>query len=300
MPTYYNAAKINLFLQVEGKRKDGYHELTSVMQSVSLFDRVTVDFERTVFSLHCGGADLGPTEKNSVYRMWRLLKERYDLPGEIAVTLEKKIPVGAGLAGGSGNAAAVLRGVSDHYRLVLSEEEIVAVCLEIGADVAFCFFGGTMLATGIGERLKPLPPLPNWDILLFNGGFPVSTPEIFKAYDEIALGVEQVPVEMMLHALEKGSREGILSSLYNGLEKVTFPRYAALRKLSDQLKEYALPHLMSGSGPTVFALVSEKVAQNLLKAPHPEWGRMDHVHPVTKGIFSEEEFNTYFDRNIKY
>ena len=293
MPTYYNAAKINLFLQVEGQRKDGYHELTSVMQSVSLFDRVTVDFERTVFSLHCGGADLGPTEKNSVYRMWRLLKERYDLPGEIDVTLNKKIPVGAGLAGGSGNGAAVLRSVIDHFQLKLDDEEIVAICREIGADVAFCFFGGTMLATGIGERLKPLLPLPNWDILLFNGGFHVSTPEIFKAYDEIALGVEQVPVEMMLHALEKGSREGILYALYNGLEKVTFPRYAALRKLSDQLKEYALPHLMSGSGPTVFALVEQKAAQNLLKAPHPELGKIYHVYPVAKGIFSEEEYKNY-------
>lgn len=289
MPTYYNAAKINLFLQVEGKRKDGYHTLTSVMQSVSLFDRVTVDFEETAFSLDCGGADLGPRGKNSVYRMWYLLKERYHLPGEIAVTLDKKIPVGAGLAGGSGNAAAVLRAVTDHYQLVLSEEEIVAVCREIGADVAFCYFGGTMLATGIGEELKPLPPLPSWDILLFNGGFHVSTPEIFKDYDDIALGVAQVPVEPMLHALEKGSREGILYALYNGLEKVTFPRFAALRKLSDQLKAYALPHLMSGSGPSVFALVDKKAAQNLMKASHPELGRIDHVHPVMKGIFNEEE-----------
>ncbi|HMM07431.1 MAG TPA: 4-(cytidine 5'-diphospho)-2-C-methyl-D-erythritol kinase [Clostridiales bacterium] len=289
MPAYYNAAKINLFLQVEGKRKDGYHTLTSVMQSVSLFDGVTVDFERTVFSLDCGGADLGPREKNSVYRMWYLLKEHYHLPGEIAVTLDKKIPVGAGLAGGSGNAAAVLRAVTDHYQLDLCAEEIVAVCREVGADVAFCYFGGTMLATGIGERLKPLPPLPHWDILLFHGGFHVSTPEIFKAYDEIALGVTQVPVEPMLHALEKASREGVLYALYNGLEKATFPRYAALRKLSDQLEAYALPHLMSGSGPTVFALAEKKAAQNLMKASPPELGRIDHVYPVTKGIFSEEE-----------
>lgn len=289
MSVYYNAAKINLFLQVEGKRKDGYHELTSVMQSVSLFDRVAVDFERTVFSLHCGKMDLGPVEKNIVTRMWRLLKDRYALPGEIEVTLEKKIPVGAGLAGGSGNGAAVLRGVIDHFQLNLTDEEIVTVCREIGADVAFCYFGGTMLATGVGERLKPLSSLPAWDILLFNGGFHVSTPEMFKDYDEIALGVERVPADMMLHALERGSKEGILYALYNGLEKVTFPRYASLRRLSDKLNQYAIPHLMSGSGPTVFALVEENVAKNLLQRSHPELGNVYHVYPVEKGLFSEEE-----------
>lgn len=290
MSVYYSAAKINLFLQVEGKRKDGYHELTSIMQSVSLFDRVTVDFERAVFSLDCGGADLGPVEKNIVTRMWRLIKESYDLPGEIDVTIEKKIPVGAGLAGGSGNGAAVLRSVIDHFQLKISDDEIIGICRKIGADVAFCFFGGTMLATGIGEKLKPLPMLPPWDILLFNGGFHVSTAEIFSAYDEIALGVEQVPVDMMLHALEKGSKEGILYGLYNGLEKVTFPRYAALRDLSDHLKAYALPHLMSGSGPTVFALVEGKVAKNLLKEPPPNLGRIDHVFPVSRGIYSAREY----------
>jgi 4-diphosphocytidyl-2-C-methyl-D-erythritol kinase len=290
MLVYYAAAKINLFLQVEGKRTDGYHELTSVMQSVSLFDRVSIDFERTVFSLHCGGSDLGPAEKNIVTRMWLLLKDRYHLPGEIAVTLEKRIPVGAGLAGGSGNGAAVLRGVVDYFQLDLTDEEIVALCSEIGADVAFCYFGGTMLATGIGERLKPLPLLPHWDILLFNGGFHVSTPEMFQAYDDIALGIEKVPADMMIHALEKGSKEGILYSLYNGLEKVTFSRYASLRCLSDRLDQYAITHLMSGSGPTVFALVEEKVARNLLKEPPSELGNVYHVYPLAKGIFSEAEF----------
>jgi 4-diphosphocytidyl-2-C-methyl-D-erythritol kinase len=295
MSVYYNAAKINLFLQVEGKRKDGYHELTSVMQSVSLFDRVEVAFDRPQFVLDCGEAELGPTEKNIATRMWRLLKERYDLPGEIAVTLTKKIPVGAGLAGGSGNGAAVFRAVIDRFDLHLRAEEITEIARAIGADVAFCYFGGTMLARGIGEKLKPLPPMPPWDILLFNGGFHVSTPEMFKAYDDIALGMEAVPADMMIHALAKGSKEGILYSLYNALEKVTFSRYDSLRTLSDTLDGYDLPHLMSGSGPTVFALVSAKVAKNLLKEPHPELGRIDHVFPAEKGIFSEAEYRNYIE-----
>lgn len=290
MSVYYNAAKINLFLQVEGKRADGYHELTSVMQSVSLFDRVEVEFDCPAFALDHGDVELGPVEKNIVTRMWRLLKQRYALDGEIAVKLTKKIPVGAGLAGGSGNGAAVLRAVVDHYHLALHEEEITAICRDIGADVAFCYYGGTMLARGIGEELKRLPSMPHWDILLFNVGFHVATPEIFQAYDDIALGMEAVPADMMIHALEQGSKEGILYSLYNGLEKVTFAKHASLRSLSDQLDAYGIPHLMSGSGPTVFALVSSKVAKNLLKERPPALGDIAYVFPVGNGIFTEKEY----------
>ncbi|MGI5873799.1 MAG: 4-(cytidine 5'-diphospho)-2-C-methyl-D-erythritol kinase [Bacillota bacterium] len=285
MAVYYSAAKINLFLRVEGRRPDGYHELTSVMQSVSLYDRLDIGFHRERFSLDTGGVDVGPAEKNTVTRMWRLLKDRFDLPGEIEVVIDKKIPVGAGLAGGSGNGAAVLRAAVDEFGLELTEEETASVCAAVGADVAFCYHGGTMLATGIGEKLKPLPPLFPCDILLFNAGFHVSTPEIFAAYDDIALGVEAVPVEMMLHALERGSEEGVLCSLYNGLEAAAFPRYPSLRKLSDALDGLFLPHLMSGSGPTVFAFASEKAARNLLKAaPRPELGRIFPVRPVAEGI----------------
>ncbi|MGM9568039.1 MAG: 4-(cytidine 5'-diphospho)-2-C-methyl-D-erythritol kinase [Clostridia bacterium] len=293
MSVYYSAAKINLFLQVEGKRADGYHELSSVMQSVSLFDRVEVSFDREDYALDCGGLDLGPTEKNIVTRMWRLLKKQFSLPGEIHVTLKKRIPAGAGLAGGSGNGAAVMRAVKDYFALTLSPEEEVEIAAKIGADVAFCYYGGTMLATGIGEKLKSLPALPPWDILLFNGGFHVSTPEIFRAYDDIALGVEKVPVDMMIHALEKGSREGILYSLYNGLEKVTYPRYASLRRLSGRLDDLFLPHLMSGSGPTVFALTDPLPAKNLLRLVDPVLGRVDHVFPVDHGIFTEEEYRDF-------
>ncbi|MBQ1251523.1 MAG: 4-(cytidine 5'-diphospho)-2-C-methyl-D-erythritol kinase [Firmicutes bacterium] len=294
MSVYYSAAKINLFLQVEGTLPNGYHELTSVMQSVSLFDRVEVLFGQAEYALDCGGLDLGDTEKNIVTRMWRLLKERFDLPDEVHITLDKKIPVGAGLAGGSGNGAAVLRAVTDHFDLDLSAEDIVAIASKIGADVAFCCFGGTMLATGIGEKLKPLPSMPPCDILLFNGGFHVSTPEIFRAYDDIALGVEKVPVDMMVHALEKGSQEGILYSLYNGLEKVTYPRYASLRQLSDRLEELFLPHLMSGSGPTVFAFAEPKAVKNLFKLNDPLLGNVYHVRPIEKGVYTEEEMKTLF------
>lgn len=290
MSVFYSAAKINLFLQVEGARNDGYHELTSVMQSVSLFDRVEVLFERETYGLDCGGLDLGPAEKNIVTRMWRLLKERFSLPGEIQVNLDKKIPVGAGLAGGSGNGAAVLRAVEEHFQLRFSAAEIAEIASKVGADVAFCCFGGTMLATGIGEKLKTLPALPHWDILLFNGGFHVSTPDIFRAYDDIALGIEKVPVDMMVHALEKGSRDGILCSLYNGLEKVSYPRYASLRRLSDRLDDLFLPHLMSGSGPTVFALANPIPAKNLLRSGDKTLGKMYHVFPVDHGIFGEEEY----------
>ena len=290
MSVYYSAAKINLFLQVEGKRSDGYHELTSIMQSVSLFDRMEISFEQDQYHLDCGDVDLGPVEKNIITRMWQLLKSEFDLPGEISVTVEKHIPVGAGLAGGSGNGAALLRAVKDQFCLELSSENIVRLSAAVGADIAFCYFGGTMLATGIGEKLNPLPALPDCDILLFNGGFHVSTPEIFRAYDEIALGVEKAPPEVMLHALEQGSMEGILYGLYNGLEQVAFPRYASLRNLSDALDRLALPHLMSGSGPSVFAFASPGAVKSFRENPRPELGKMFCVHPLAKGIYTEKEY----------
>ena len=291
MSVYYSAAKINLFLRVEGRRDDGYHELTSVMQSVSLFDRMDISFYRKSCDLDTGEADLGPAEKNTVIRMWRLLKERFDLPGEIHVQLEKHIPVGAGLAGGSGNGAAVLRAVCDEFDLELGEEEIKRICAAVGADVAFCFYGGTMLATGIGEELKRLPDLFPCELLLLNGGFHVSTPEIFSLYDEIASEVESVSAEPMLRALARGSEEGVLSALFNGLERAAFPRYPSLRALSAALGEMDLPHLMSGSGPTVFAFTPPATARKLREEDPGTLGKMFFVRPLDRGILSEAEFN---------
>ena len=291
MSVYYSAAKINLFLQVEGKREDGYHELTSVMQSVSLFDRMDISFHEKEYDLDAGEVDLGSTEKNTVTRMWRLLKERFALPGEIRVRLEKNIPVGAGLAGGSGNGAAVLRAVCDEFGLTLLENEIKEICAKVGADVAFCFYGGTMLATGIGEELKRLPNLFPCELLLLNGGFHVSTPEIFSLYDEIASKVESVSVEPLLHALAHGSEEEVLSSLYNGLERVAFPRYPSLKALSSTLARMALPHLMSGSGPTVFAFTPPATARQLRAEDPGTLGKMFFVSPVDCGIFSEKEYH---------
>lgn len=297
MSVYYSAAKINLFLQVEGKLPDGYHELTGVMQSVSLFDRVEILFEQESYLLDCGGLDLGAEEKNIATRMWRLLKERFGLPGEVHIRLKKHIPVGGGLAGGSGNGAAVLRGVMEHFDLRLSDGEITAIAAEIGADVAFCYFGGTMLATGIGEKLKRLQAMPSVDLLLMNGGFHVSTPEIFRAYDEIADGVEKTSVEPMKRALERGNREELLLSLYNGLEKAVYPRYDSLRSLSAMLDEHKIPHLMSGSGPTVFAFAETEDWNRLLKCCGAEaealWGDVFPVVPVSRGIFSEEEYDVW-------
>lgn len=290
MNTYYSAAKINLFLQVEGKRPNGYHDLSMVMQSVSLFDRLDIDFEKETYHLDCGGLDLGDINRNIVTRIWRLLKERYHLPGEISVSLKKKIPAGAGLAGGSGNGAAVLRAVEDYFRLNLSKEEIISCASAIGADIAFCRFGGTMLARGIGDILSELPPMPDWDILLYDAGFHVSTPEIFSAYDDIAPEIKPVSVDGMVHAIENNRKEEIPAFLYNGLENVTFTKFPQLRNLSDSLDRISLPHLMSGSGPTVFALASSETADFVMSHMNGGFGKVLRVKPVSQGIYSENEF----------
>lgn len=294
MSVYYSAAKINLFLQVEGLLPSGYHELTSVMQSVSLFDRVEVEFGCDRYALDCGGLSLGSEEKNIVTRMWRLLKKRFSLPGEAHIALEKHIPVGGGLAGGSGNGAAVLRAVMDAFALELSEAEIAGIAAEIGADVAFCCFGGTMLATGIGEKLERLPAMAPGAILLFDGGFHISTPEIFQAYDRIAGEVERASVSAMIEALKSGERDEIGAALFNGLEKAVYPDYASLKQLSETLGAREIPYLMSGSGPTVFALAEPKdveyFTQGETERGAASFGRVIPVAPVSKGIFTEKEY----------
>ncbi|MDO4541885.1 MAG: 4-(cytidine 5'-diphospho)-2-C-methyl-D-erythritol kinase [Bacillota bacterium] len=266
MLIYRSAAKINLFLSVRGSLPGGYHELTSVMQSVSLYDTLTFDFGRRNFSLYVPGLDLGAPEDNIVTRLWRLMKGRFGLKGEVEVTIEKNIPVGAGLAGGSGNGAALIRAANDYFSLGLSLEEMASIGGEVGADIPFCVMGGTALAKGRGEKLKPLPPLLDCGILLAAGGFHVSTKDVFTAFDTLSLADRDE--RNILKALEEGSLQAVAASLYNDLERVTLKMYPRLEVLKRELSQNGLYPLMSGSGPTIFALIPaerEEIAKETLE-----------------------------------
>ena len=209
------------------------------------------------------------------------MKERFGLPGEMHACLDKRIPVGAGLAGGSGNGAAVFHAVNDYFELHLSPEELASLGSEIGADVPFCIRGGTMLARGKGEVLEALPALCDTEILLVNGGFHVSTPEIFRRFD--SLPKSAVPsVSHILHALERN--ESVMPHCYNDLERVTIPMHESLSDLKRYLKEQGLVSLMSGSGPTIFALTDSQTADEVQKNWDDRWGRMFRCKPAERGV----------------
>lgn len=288
------AAKINLYLEIVGDRPDGFHELIMVMQSLSLADRVTV---RSIgideIRVRCDHPLVPTDATNLAYRAAALLAQRF--PGLMAklggveITLEKRIPVGAGLAGGSGNGAAVLVGLDMLWQLGLTQAELQDLAAELGSDMPFCIGGGTALATGRGEQLDPLPGMEGLHVVLakYDSEF-VSTPWAYQTYRASygetyvdAAGFEsrrsQVRSGAMVAALAHQDGARIGQHLYNDLEKVVLPVHPKTAALKDTLARLGgLGTLMSGSGPTVFTLAesqteADQLAQQLRAAlPDPD------------------------------
>ena len=279
------AAKINLFLEVEGKRADGYHDLLSVMQSVSLFDTFWIDFNRSEYTFSCS-QDIGPVESNTVTRAWRMLKEHFNLPGEIHVRIEKRIPVGAGLAGGSANGAAVFLAANDHFGLGLCNADYWKLSLKIGSDMPFCCSGGTSLVECKGECISALPSLPPCAIVIVNGGFPVLTKDVFRRYDEMQPPVRGNAKEMV-NALYAADLAAINRQLYNGLEQVTLTDHPILCEMMDFMASHGLTPLMTGSGPSLFALTDGPTALAFKRAWPQKWGKVYTCFPVDEGIIFE-------------
>lgn len=277
-----SAAKINLFLKVAGKRADGYHDLVSVMQSVSLCDRLTIEFERRDFYI-AGNMEMGPADQNLVSRVWRLMKARYRLPGELQVYINKRIPLGAGLAGGSGNGAAVLRAIDRYFDLALKRETMQELALSIGSDLPFCLFGGTALVTGKGGDIQPLPSLREVAVIIVTSDFAVSTAACFQAYDAGRLA-DSTAVEPLITALQKGNWTPLPPLLHNGLERVTLAKYPQLVAVKEELAGYGLTPLMSGSGPTIFALADPSTAHDIDRYYQPANGRLLVTRPLSAGI----------------
>jgi len=254
-------AKINWGLEIKGRRPDGYHLLRSLMQTVTLMDTVTLRRSRAD-DCRCPGLDAGG---NLAFRAWLLLKQRCAVPDHLLISIDKRIPLGAGLAGGSSDAAAVLRGANELLGLGLSLEELCAVGLQLGADLPFCLHGGLALVEGIGERIRAVTPGRSWPLLLVNPGFPVSTAAVYAAYDE--LGEELHPdLDNLLAALENGDQEMLLASSGNALEAPACYLHPALTGLKQSLTKQGLRPLLSGSGGTFFAIAdTEDQARELAR-----------------------------------
>ena len=254
-------AKINLGLDVLGKREDGYHDLRMIMQTVSLFDRITLRMTKASgIRIQTNLGFLPADASNLAVRAAQLLFDEFSLEGGLFIDLEKHIPVAAGLAGGSSDAAAVLFGVNELFGLKLTREQLMERGLKLGADVPFCVLRGTALAEGVGEILTSTRPMPPCHILLAKPPVHVSTKFVFGNLraDEI---LTHPDIDGQLKALEDGDLKALADKMGNVLEAVTVPAYPVIRELKAKMMEGgAIGAMMSGSGPTVFGLFDDERA----------------------------------------
>lgn len=251
--------KINLGLDVVKRRPDGYHEVRMIMQTVGLYDTLTMKKQKKdEITMRCDLSFLPTDQKNLVYQAAALMKEKYGISAGVEIDLRKRIPVAAGMAGGSSNCAAAIKGMNQIFDLKLSTEEMCEIGVSLGADVPYCIWGGTALAEGIGEKLTRISPMPDCQILIAKPGISVSTAFVYKN-----LPLDQLQhhpdIDGMLRNLEEKDLDGICSKLENVLETVTIPRYPISRQIKEHLPTMgAEGALMSGSGPTVFGIFKEK------------------------------------------
>ena len=282
-------AKINLGLDVLRRREDGYHEVRMIMQTVHIFDQLLLEKRQEEgIRVRTNLYYLPENENNLVYKAAKLLWEEFDLPGGISIELKKYIPVAAGMAGGSSDAAAVLFGMNRMYDLGLSTEGLMERWVRIGADVPYCIMRGTALAEGIGEVLSPLPPMPPCTILVAKPGIGVSTRFVFENLK--ANELERHPdIDGMVEALGNQDLRGLARGMDGGnvLETVTIPAYPVIQKLKDtMLRAGALGALMSGSGPTVFGIFESR------QAAKRAYGVLKRGH-LAKQIFLTTPYNNH-------
>lgn len=261
-------AKLNLSLDVTGRRADGYHEMVTVMQTVTLCDRVTL--VRTGDGLISASSNLRfiPTDgRNLAVRAAQRYLEAAGETGQgLSIRLEKAIPVGAGMGGGSSDAAAVLRGLNVLFGGRLDEHTLWELAASVGSDVAFCLRGGTVLGRGRGELLEPLPPMPDCYLVLCKPGFSISTPELFRKLDAAPLR-RHPDTAGLLRALERGDLRELCHRLYNVFEDVDDRRMRPVGEIKSRLLDHgALGALMTGTGSAVFGIFEEKGAAEAARA----------------------------------
>lgn len=250
-------AKINLSLDVIGKRPDGYHEVKMIMQQIDLYDNITVinrDDEKINIISDCKYIPID--NSNIAYRAVLAVQQATEIKRGVDIYIEKNIPVAAGLAGGSANAASALQALNKLWNLKLSIKELSDIGIKIGADVPFCILGGGALAEGIGEKLTPINGLKNVWFLIAKPPISVSTADVYNKLD-LSKIKDRSNTDMLLKAIEEGDIYTLSKNMVNVLETVTEAKYNIIKEIKAKMVEYnALGSMMSGSGPTVFGIYS--------------------------------------------
>lgn len=277
--------KVNLGLDVIRRREDGYHEVRMIMQTVKLYDRIILERNHSgKISLRTNLPYLPVNEKNLVYRAIDIMRQEYHIKDGVSANIIKRIPVAAGMAGGSTDAAAAFVGMNQLFSLNITQEKLMEYGVSLGADIPYCIMRGTALSEGIGEILTPLPPVPGCWFLIVKPGFSMSTKFV---YEHLTLNEQTVhpDIDGMADALSHRDLDGVACRLGNVLEQVTKQHYPAIDELKTIMnKNGALNSLMSGSGPTVFGIFTSRE-----KAKHAE--RMCRRHPAVRQTAVVRPFN---------
>lgn len=252
-------AKVNLGLDVVRRREDGYHEVKMIMQTVHLYDQLAIKRTKEPGITITANLDFLPLDENNlIYKAAKLLQDSCEMEEGVAVDLQKHIPVAAGMAGGSTDAAAVLYGMNELFGLGLKRQKLMELGVKIGADVPYCLMRGTALAEGIGERLRSLPPMPKCPVLIAKPGIGVSTRFV---YENLKLDEHTIhpDIDAQIAAIRRGNLKETASLMGNLLETVTVREYPVIEEIKRCMRESgALNAMMSGSGPTVFGLFEEE------------------------------------------
>ena len=251
-------AKINLSIDVLGKREDGYHLVEMIMQTIDLYDIIKIkEIEIDEININSNSSDIPLNENNIVYKAAKVLKDQFNIKNGVEIFIEKNIPVSAGLAGGSTDAAAVLKVMNKLFNVNATEEELMELGLKLGADIPYCIHGGTALCEGIGEIITPIKPFRDKIVVLVKPAFGVSTKEVYKNFN--LEKVKQHPkTAEIINAIENDDLNFVASNMKNLLENVTLRKHKILIKIKEEMNACgAINSMMSGSGPTVFAFFDD-------------------------------------------
>lgn len=250
-------AKINISLDVIGKREDGYHLLSMIMQNIELYDEIEIEKIESGIVITCNKAFIPTDERNLAYKAAKLFLETYNIKSGVSINIVKNIPVAAGLAGGSADCATVLKMLNDMFNINASEEELMKLGGTLGADVPYCIKGGTALCEGIGEKITPIKSFKNQIVLLVKPPFGVSTKDVYKAFDLSKVKIHP-DTGNLIKKIENNDLDYVASNMKNLLENVTVRKHKILYKLKEHLvRSGAVGSMMSGSGPTVFAFFDD-------------------------------------------
>lgn len=259
-------AKINFFLEIKNKRADEYHNLESIMQTVSLYDELSFELAKNMVSLECSDKSLSAYETNIVYKAAMAVKKHYNADKGVKIYLKKEIPIGAGLGGGSSDAASTLEALVKLWNIKTTKDELEQIAIKLGADVPFFLTGGTALCEGIGEIVTPLKSIGELNIILVNPGFGVPTADVYKKIKFPLTNQAKIHTIKDLIFNNSFNKKEAFKSCFNRFEEFVFPNYPEILEIKRVLNELCYASLMSGSGATVFSILDSGIKIEKLKS----------------------------------